>query len=156
MSVQNLLQALFSQASGSRIRADILKCADLILQNPDGPLVPVNAFACVGMDPAQDRVPDHSIMEKEYFYFEKCLTAVRTFMSGHHPEAVELLMKAKWDFDDYALAHYLLGLVFFEMRNYKGAYEQFLNACNQEPYNRQPMEIMRELTFTILMAPSRQ
>ncbi len=151
MPISTLLEPLFSQQSGSRIRADILECARRIRQEPPGNLVPTAAFLCVGLNPDQTEVPDHFVMEKEVFYFEKCLLAVRRFHEGAHPEAVELLMKAKWDFDHWALAHYLLGLIFFEMRDFKAAHDQFIVACLHEPYHGKPMEIMRELAYAILM-----
>ncbi len=151
MTISTLLEPLFSQQSGSRIRADILECARRIRQMPPGNLIPTAAFLCVGMNPDQADLPDHFVMEKELFYFEKCLLAVRRFHEGLHPEAVELLMKAKWDFDHWALAHYLLGLIFFEMRDFKAAHDQFIVACMHEPYHGKPMEIMRELTYAILM-----
>ena len=151
MTISTLLEPLFSQKSGSCIRTDILECARQIRRMPAGNLIPTAAFLCVGMNPDQTELPDHFVMEKELFYFDKCIHAVRLFHEGNHPEAVDLLLKAKWDFDDWALAHYLLGLVLFEMRDFKAAHDQFITACSHEPYHGKPMEIMRELTYAIQM-----
>lgn len=151
MSVKNLLEALFSQPGGARLRQDIVRCARAVLQNPQEPLIPDAAFSAVGMDPKNPEIPDHCVMEKELYYFEKCAQAVRSFHENDLSQAEDLLMKAKWDFDHWALAHYLLGLLYFERRDFKAALDQFNSACMNEPYNGRPMEIMRELTYTVLM-----
>ena len=90
--------------------------------------------------------------EKEYYYFEKCLTAKKEFFEGNTEAAVDNLMQAKWDFDDWALAHYLLGLVLLESRKFKAARDQLVQASALEPFNHRPMAIMREVVYAALRA----
>ncbi len=151
MTVKNLMESLFSQPAGARLRQDIAQCAMAVLRNPQEALIPDAAFLAVGMDPQAQGALDRYVMEKELYYFEKCIQAVHAFRDGDMARAIDFLMKAKWDFDHWALAHYLLGLVYFEQRDFKAALDQFNTACMNEPYNGRPMEIMRELTYAILM-----
>mgnify|MGYP005864682169 CR=1 FL=1 len=151
MAVKNLLATLFDQPSGAKLREDIARCAQVIHQNPQESLIPDVAFSIVGINPHMPEIPDRYVMEKELYYFEKCSQATRNFHEREFTQAIDLLMKAKGDFDHWALAHYLLGLGDFEWRDVKAALDQFNTACMNEPYNGRPMEIMRELTYAILM-----
>ena len=148
MSLQNEINQLFSMSSGKNLQSKIKEIGKKIKES-DEKLISLEAWKIVGFTDSPT-IPDDAVGEKEYYYFEKCRKAKDAFFEGDFETANSYLMQAKWDFDDWALAHYLLGLVLLEQRKFKAARDQFVQASYLEPFNHRPMAIMREVVFAVL------
>jgi tetratricopeptide (TPR) repeat protein len=113
-------------------------------------LIPDILWEIIGLDSEKETYNDNSVCEKEHVYFKKCFKAFALFKNSELNKAEKILMEAKWDFNDWSLAHYLLGLVLFEMRKFKASYAEFLKANDFEPFDHKPMAVMREITYSVL------
>lgn len=155
MSIQEKITSLLSLEIGPEVRNLVTSVGSDISTLPrDISIIPTSAFKVVGIDPERKHFEDNALSEKEYFYFEKCLNASLAFFSTQTEDAIHLLMQAKWDFNEWALAHYLLGLVMLENREFKSALDQFDQALELEPFNTKPMRIFREIAHFLVMHPS--
>ncbi|MBN2722640.1 MAG: tetratricopeptide repeat protein [Deltaproteobacteria bacterium] len=155
MSIKTEISKLLVMEAGPEIRSKISQTGSTILAAEFGDeIIPDEAFLSIGLDPKTNKFKDNAVGEKEFFYFEKCSSAVEAFREKRHEDAVHLLMQAKWDFDDWALAHYLLGLVLLESGEFKSSLDQFEEALAYEPFNTYPLKIFREITHFLVMHPN--
>ncbi len=146
-----MIADILQEPSKKIIFKEIKTIGQNIIKNQENSIIPDYAWEIVGVNPDSPLSNFDCVGEKEYYYFKKCLDASRLRKEGKLDEAAKLLMEAKWDFDGWALAHYLLGLIFLEKEKYKDAYTQFKQAAKLEPFNHLPMAIMREVSNYIIL-----
>ncbi len=145
--IANILQ----EPSNRIIFKEIKTIGQNILEKQEQNIIPDFAWEVVGVKPDSPLSNFDCVGEKEYYYFKKCINASLLRKEGKLDDAAKLLMEAKWDFDGWALAHYLLGLIYLEKAQYKDAYTQFKQAAKLEPFNHLPMAIMREIANYIIL-----
>jgi tetratricopeptide (TPR) repeat protein len=76
------------------------------------------------------------VVGKSGAYRIKCRWAIEDFLAGE-AEAAELhLMRAKWDLNEWALAHYLLGVMYLGQARYHEALIELEQALRFEPYDK--------------------
>jgi tetratricopeptide (TPR) repeat protein len=89
-------------------------------------------------------------------YRAKCRFAIEDFLAGRRDEAVQHLMRAKWDIDAYALAHYLLGLVYLAEGRTSEALAELAEAERREPYDKQRVQaVVRAIEEHAAAGPAR-
>lgn len=153
MSVLDKITTIMSGPANQRIKPQIAEIGTEIkkLEAQDR-VIPEYAFTVMGI--TDDDHPGHEFVGgKEYIYFDTCSKAVESFKARDLVGATEHLMRAKWDFNNWALAHYLLGCVYMESKEFKKAFDQFELACDYEPFNHRPAAIMREIARFITLNP---
>ena len=153
MTTPERIASLLVGPVNHQIRPQIIEICDGIKKlSSDSPIVPAEVFEVVGL--TQEGHPGHDFVGgREYYYFENCWNAVKAFKLRDLDEAKDYLLKAKWDFDNWALAHYLLGCVYLEIRRYKDALDQFEKGADFEPFNHRPVAIMREIARYLTLNP---
>ncbi len=151
MNVSEKIAAVFRCKRYGELKGLILEIVhDMRNLSPDEKLVPYEAFEVVGITRPDEELAQFWIGDKEYYYFQKCKGAFEAFKSGDYRQSETLLLDAKWDINEWALAHYLLGLLYMEERRFKDAYDQFSEAVLYEPYQTRPMAILKDLMLLVL------
>ena len=80
------------------------------------------------------------VLGKSGAYKVKCRWAIEDYLAGHVDQAELHLMRAKWDLNDWALAHYLLGLVYLGSGRYHEALMELEQALRFEPFDKGRIE----------------
>ena len=151
MNISDKIASVFRCERYGKLKGLILEIAHDIHYAEEGEkLVPYEAFEVVGITRPDEELAQFWIGDKEYYYFQKCKGAFEAFKSGDYRQAESLLLDAKWDINEWALAHYLLGLIYMEERRFKDALDQFSEAVLYEPYNTRPMAILKDLMLLVL------
>jgi tetratricopeptide (TPR) repeat protein len=76
------------------------------------------------------------VVGKAGAYRLKCRWAIEDYLSGDVEQAELHLMRAKWDLNDWALAHYLLGVMYLDQGRYNEALVELEQARRFEPYDK--------------------
>jgi hypothetical protein len=76
------------------------------------------------------------VVGKQGAYCMKCRWAVENYLDGQLEQAELHLMRAKWDLNEWALAHYLLGLMYLGQGRYHEALVELEQGLRFEPYDR--------------------
>lgn len=153
MTTPEKIASLLKGPINHQIRPQITEiCNSIKTLHSEDPIIPDEAFEAVGM--TEEDHPGHNFVGgKEYYYFENCWNAVKAFKLRDLDEARDYLLKAKWDFDNWALAHYLLGCLYLETRRFKDALDQFEQGAVYEPFNHRPVATMREIARHLILNP---
>jgi hypothetical protein len=85
------------------------------------------------------------VLGKTGAYKVKCRWAVEDYLAGEAAQAELHLMRAKWDLNEWALAHYLLGLVRLGLGRHAEALAELEEALRFEPYNRTRIQTAMEV-----------
>jgi hypothetical protein len=76
------------------------------------------------------------VVGKSGAYRVKCRWAVEDYLAGKVAQAELHLMRAKWDLNEWALAHYLLGLMYLGQARYHESLIELEQAQRFEPYDK--------------------
>ncbi len=76
------------------------------------------------------------VVGKSGAYRIKCRWAIEDYLAGEVEQAELHLMRAKWDLNEWALAHYLLGLMYLGQARYHEALIELEQAQRFEPYDK--------------------
>jgi hypothetical protein len=76
------------------------------------------------------------VVGKSGAYRIKCRWAIEDYLAGEAAGAELHLMRAKWDLNEWALAHYLLGLTYLGQARYHEALIELEQAQRFEPYDK--------------------
>ena len=86
-------------------------------------------------------------------YRLKCRWAIEDYLAGDMEQAELHLMRAKWDLNDWALAHYLLGLMYLGEGRYNEALVELTQAQRFEPYDRSRIDSAIEFAEQAAVGP---
>jgi tetratricopeptide (TPR) repeat protein len=73
---------------------------------------------------------------KKAAYYAKLKQAVHEFAEGDIDAAIGHVERAKWDIDEWALAHYFLGLLLVAKDDLPAALRELRRANDLEPYDK--------------------
>ena len=85
------------------------------------------------------------VVGKAGAYRIKCRWAIEDYFRGDIAQAELHLMRAKWDLNEWALAHYLLGLVYLGQGRCDEARAELKQALEFEPYDRTRIDAALEV-----------
>jgi tetratricopeptide (TPR) repeat protein len=85
------------------------------------------------------------VVGKTGAYRIKCRWAIEDYLSGQVEQAEMHLMRAKWDLNEWALAHYLLGLMYLGVGRYHESLIELEQAMRFEPYDKERIQSALEL-----------
>jgi tetratricopeptide (TPR) repeat protein len=94
------------------------------------------------------------VVGKSGAYKLKCRWAIEDYLSGDTAQAELHLLRAKWDLNDWALAHYLLGIMYIGERRYDEALVELEQAKRFEPYDRIRITTAIEVAEQAAVAPA--
>ncbi len=86
------------------------------------------------------------VVGKTGAYRIKCRWAVEDYLAGEVEQAELYLMRAKWDLNDWALAHELLGLMYLGQSRFHEALLELEEALRFEPYDKARIQSAIEFT----------
>jgi hypothetical protein len=151
MKISNKIEKLLKGPANRSIIDDISEICLMLSTAKEGTIfIPLYAWEAVGLGENADPGNNY-VGNKEYLYFQNCQKCASEFQKNNFDEAKTFLNKAKWEFNEWSLAHYLLGLIFIQEQKNKSALDEFELACSFEPFNHQPMAIMRELARYLVL-----
>ncbi|HEY3355767.1 MAG TPA: hypothetical protein VGQ83_21120 [Polyangia bacterium] len=93
------------------------------------------------------------VVGKTGAYRLKCRWAIEDYLAGDTEQAELHLMRAKWDLNDWALAHYLLGIMYLGEARYNEALVELTQAKRFEPYDKARIDSALEFAEQAAAAP---
>jgi tetratricopeptide (TPR) repeat protein len=85
------------------------------------------------------------VVGKSGAYRIKCRWAIEDYLAGEVEQAELHLMRAKWDLNEWALAHYLLGIMYLGQGRYHESLIELEQAQRFEPYDQGRIQSAIEL-----------
>jgi len=85
------------------------------------------------------------VVGKSGAYRIKCRWAIEDYLSGEVEQAELHLMRAKWDLNEWALAHYLLGIMYLGQGRYHESLIELEQSQRFEPYDKGRIQSAIEL-----------